>query len=174
MANGLTRPDPSPAPVQHAWYASPHGRMLMLCRDGCLSGLFFEGQRFFPGPQGAECASLPAQLTTAWLDAYFAGHPLPPMPPLLPADTAFRRRIRELLLQIPAGRTTTYAALAAATGCPSAARAVANAVAHNPFLILVPCHRVILSNGHLGGYAAGPSLKRSLLLHEGALSVCYS
>lgn len=141
--------------------------MLMLCRDGCLSGLFFEGQRFFPGPQGAECASLPARLTTAWLDAYFAGHPLPPPPPLLPADTAFRRRIRDLLLQIPAGRTTTYAALAAAAGHPTAARAVANAIAHNPFLILVPCHRVILSNGHLGGYAAGPSLKRSLLHHEG-------
>ena len=174
MVSGLTRPDPSPAPVQHAWYASPHGRMLMLCRAGCLSGLFFEGQRFFPGPQGAEVDAPPLRLATAWLDAYFAGHPLPPPPPLLPADTAFRRRIRDLLLQIPAGRTTTYAALAASAGCPTAARAVANAVAHNPFLILVPCHRVILSNGHLGGYAAGPSLKHSLLLHEGALSVYYS
>lgn len=82
--------------------------------------------------------------------------------------TAFQREVWAALRRIPVGETTTYAALAASLGRPSAVRAVARANATNPVGIVVPCHRVIGSDGRLVGYAGGLWRKRWLLAHEGA------
>ena len=89
----------------------------------------------------------------------------------LPLDvrgTAFQRRVWEALRRIPRGETRTYSQVAEEIGEPRAARAVANACAKNPTPIVVPCHRVVRSDGTLGGYALGPERKKSLLDQEGA------
>ncbi|HTM58520.1 MAG TPA: methylated-DNA--[protein]-cysteine S-methyltransferase [Candidatus Udaeobacter sp.] len=80
--------------------------------------------------------------------------------------TAFQRRVWSALRRIPAGRTTSYAAIAKEIGSPRAVRAVGAANGANPVAIVVPCHRVIGSSGALQGYAGGLERKRALLEHE--------
>jgi AraC family transcriptional regulator of adaptative response/methylated-DNA-[protein]-cysteine methyltransferase len=90
----------------------------------------------------------------------------------LPLDlrgTVFQRRVWEALRRIPAGETRSYAQIAAAVGMPRAARAVGAAIGANPLAVLVPCHRVIGSDGGLTGYAWGLARKRRLLEREGAI-----
>lgn len=89
--------------------------------------------------------------------------------PLDLRGTPFQRRVWQALLEIPLGEVTTYGKLAAAIGHPKAARAVGTAVGDNPVAVLVPCHRVVRSDGSLGGYFYGPELKSALLRWEGAL-----
>ncbi len=109
--------------------------------------------------------------TSAFCDAirgYLAGEfaALDPLP-AEPGGTAFQRRVWTELRRIPAGATTTYGALAARLGAPTASRAVGRANALNPIAIVVPCHRVIGAGGALTGYAGGVERKRWLLAHEG-------
>ena len=85
--------------------------------------------------------------------------------------TAFQEKVWSLLRKIPAGATWSYAELARRSGNPSAVRAVAGANARNPVSLVVPCHRVIASDGKLAGYGGGIPRKRWLLKHEGALLV---
>jgi methylated-DNA-[protein]-cysteine S-methyltransferase len=85
---------------------------------------------------------------------------------IAPEGTAFQKRVWKELRRIPFGQTRSYAQLAAAVGRPGAARAVGRAVASNPICLLVPCHRVIGSDGSLTGYAFGKELKRRLLEQE--------
>lgn len=93
--------------------------------------------------------------------------------PLRLQGTAFQQAVWQALRQIPAGQTRTYAQLARSIDRPQAARAVGQALRHNPLLLLVPCHRVIQSSGALGGFAGrqptGVALKAALLRHEGAM-----
>ncbi|HSB36098.1 MAG TPA: methylated-DNA--[protein]-cysteine S-methyltransferase [Thermoanaerobaculia bacterium] len=84
------------------------------------------------------------------------------------AGTPFQEKVWKALRRIPAGRTISYADLARAIGSPAAVRAVAGANARNPVSIVVPCHRVIASDGALSGYGGGVPRKRWLLVHEGA------
>jgi O-6-methylguanine DNA methyltransferase len=86
---------------------------------------------------------------------------------LSPAGTPFLAIVRKTLLQIPEGTVTTYGELAARIGRPGACRAVASAVAANPFAVLVPCHRVVRADGTSGGYRWGVAAKRQLLAGEG-------
>jgi len=79
----------------------------------------------------------------------------------------FRDRVLKLVTMVPKGKVTTYKELARAMGNPKAYRAVANALARNPFPIKIPCHRVIRSNGEVGGYILGVRRKIKLLLWEG-------
>ena len=79
----------------------------------------------------------------------------------------FRRAVLEQMRQIPAGQTLSYGQLANLTGYPGAARAVGSICKHNPLPIIIPCHRIIKSNGSLGEYAFGAELKKQLLHHEG-------
>jgi methylated-DNA-[protein]-cysteine S-methyltransferase len=85
------------------------------------------------------------------------------------AGTPFQEKVWSRLRKIPAGRTISYAQLARAVGDASAVRAVAGANARNPVSIVVPCHRVIASDGKLSGYGGGVARKRWLLAHEGAI-----
>lgn len=105
-------------------------------------------------------------ILTGELEAYFAGESAVFTTTLAPAGTEFQRRVWEELLQIPAGQTRSYAEIARAIGRPSAVRAVARANATNPISILVPCHRVIGSDGSLTGYGGGLDRKKWLLDHE--------
>lgn len=99
--------------------------------------------------------------TIQWLESYFSGSLPVTMPPLAPRGTPFQLRVWHELLSIPYGQTVTYGQLARRIGCGSA-RAVGQAVGHNPIAILIPCHRVVAADG-IGGYAYGTSFKRRLL-----------
>jgi methylated-DNA-[protein]-cysteine S-methyltransferase len=81
--------------------------------------------------------------------------------------TPFQHAVWEALQHIPRGSTCDYSTIAQMIGCPSAVRAVANAIGKNPMLVLNPCHRVIAKNGTIGGFSAGLPLKRQLLALEG-------
>lgn len=80
----------------------------------------------------------------------------------------FTKTVLMAVCHIPYGKTESYASLAATIGHPRAARAVGNAVGSNPIPVLIPCHRVVRSNGELGGYAFGADIKRALLETEGS------
>lgn len=109
-------------------------------------------------------------LVKAQLDDYFAGRRMHFDLPLdLSSGTAFQQKVWQALLQIGYGETISYATLAKRIGQDKAYRAVANANAKNPISIIVPCHRVIASDGKLGGYAGGVAVKESLLNLEGIL-----
>jgi methylated-DNA-[protein]-cysteine S-methyltransferase len=100
------------------------------------------------------------------LNGYFAGRLKNFTVPLAPLGTAFRMRVWNALREIPYGETRTYKQLAEAVGNPKAGRAVGGANHHNPIVILVPCHRVIGSDGKLTGFGGGTDVKKFLLEHE--------
>ena len=100
-----------------------------------------------------------------WLDLYFSGRQPDFLPPINLIGTPFQRRVWQALLEIPYGETTTYGELARRMGCRSA-QAVGQAVGKNPIAIIVPCHRVIGSDGSLTGYAYGIEKKQYLLQLE--------
>jgi methylated-DNA-[protein]-cysteine S-methyltransferase len=101
-------------------------------------------------------------------DDYFAGRRRKFDMPLDPAGTEFQKRVWQALLRIPMGALSTYGEIARQLGRPDAARAVGAAVGRNPITIIVPCHRVVGSDGSLTGYAAGLPRKRALLALEAA------
>ena len=108
------------------------------------------------------------RITRCWLDLYFSGRCPDFLPPLKPCGTVFQQRVWQALMEIPYGETTTYGAVARRVGCRSA-QAVGQAVGRNPIAIIVPCHRVVGSDGSLTGYAYGVEKKRHLL----QLESCY-
>ncbi|MCE5231773.1 MAG: methylated-DNA--[protein]-cysteine S-methyltransferase [Mizugakiibacter sp.] len=100
------------------------------------------------------------------LEAYFAGTLTAFDLPLGPRGTAFQRQVWAALCEVPYGTTASYAEIARRIGRPAAVRAVGAANGANPIGIIVPCHRVIGSNGSLTGYGGGLPMKRYLLEHE--------
>ena len=155
-------------------YVSPLGTIFLAADNGALAGLWLEGQKYFAATldeAAVERDDLPVfRQAAAWLDAYFAKAPLPALPPLAPQGSPFRQAVWRLLLEIPYGTVTTYGALARTLrgqGISAAAQAVGGAVGHNPISILIPCHRVVGSDGSLTGYAGGVVNKQFLLELEG-------
>ena len=100
------------------------------------------------------------------VNAYFEGHLKHFDIPVLPEGTTFQKKVWKALMEIPYGSTISYGDLAAQLGNPGAVRAVASANAVNPIWILIPCHRVVGSDGALRGYAGGLYRKKWLLDHE--------
>lgn len=158
--------------IQH--YDSPLGAILLAADETGLTGLWFEGQKFFARDLPAERVeqNTPAlSEVKRWLDIYFTGKEPDFMPPLHPIGSAFRRSVWDILLRIPYGQTTTYGEiarqLAEKQGRPRiAAQAVGGAVGHNKISIIIPCHRVVGTNGSLTGYAGGIDKKVKLLEWE--------
>jgi len=156
-------------------YLSPLGKIILASNGTCLTGLWFEGQKYFGRTLDAEHEErdFPVFRQTAeWLDTYFAGKRPDFMPELELHDTPFRLAVWHILQQIPYGEVITYKEIAQEIArqrnCGSmSAQAIGGAVGHNPISILIPCHRVIGSNGSLTGYAGGVSRKMSLLALEG-------
>jgi len=150
-------------------YASPLGEVLIVADEAGLTGLHFVDQQHFPKDTGHWQLN-PAQpvLVAArrQLEEYFAGQRRHFDLPLAPRGTAFQREVWQALTAIPYGATTSYGALAASLGRPSASRAVGAANGRNPLGIIVPCHRVIGSAGALTGYAGGLERKQALLALE--------
>ena len=146
--------------IQH--YDSPLGGILLAADEIGLTGLWFDGQKYFArglSPEREE-QELPVLLEAKrWLDIYFTGKEPDFLPPLHPVGSAFRQLVWELLLQVPYGKTTTYGEIAQAIG---------GAVGHNEISIIIPCHRVVGTNGSLTGYAGGIDKKVKLLELEHA------
>lgn len=157
-------------------YRSPLGGMTMTGDGESLTGLWFDRQKGQPCMVSADYAeqNLPVfDETCRWLDVYFSGKAPDFTPALAIRTTPFRQAVWEILLTIPYGRTMTYGQIAkiiaAQTGVPRmSAQAVGGAVGHNPFALIIPCHRVIGADGNLTGYAAGMDKKIRLLQMEGA------
>jgi methylated-DNA-[protein]-cysteine S-methyltransferase len=154
----------------HVIANSPIGPLTIVAEDGAITALYMGMQRHAPG---AEAFGLPADprdepFATAarQLDAYFAGQLTDFDLPLAPAGTEFQRRVWDGLRAIPYGQTVSYGELARRVGNPAASRAVGLANGRNPIAIVVPCHRVIGTDGSLTGYGGGLDRKRFLLALE--------
>lgn len=147
------------------------GNILLAADNLGLTGLWFEGQKFFA--RGLDIApeqkEMPAfEQTKRWLDVYFSGSEPDFTVPLHLIGTDFQKEVWQILCSIPYGETMTYGEiarqLADKRGLKNmSAQAVGGAVGHNPISIIVPCHRVVGSNGRLTGYAGGIEKKSALL-----------
>lgn len=164
--------------MDYIWhYDSPLGGMTMGSDGESLTGLWFDGQKFFRDTlcETAAKKQLPVfEDTCRWLDIYFSGRNPGFMPSLKLSGTPFRMSVWRILLSIPYGHTLTYGdiarQIAAERGVHTmSAQAVGGAVGHNPISIIVPCHRVIGTDGSLTGYAGGMDRKIWLLRHEDAV-----
>lgn len=157
-------------------YDSPLGGILLAADEVGLTGLWFEGQKYFARTLDAvrqERETAAISEAKRWLDVYFSGREPDFTPPLNPIGSPFRQEIWELLLQIPYGQTTTYGALAKRLAekrglAHMSAQAVGGAVGHNQISIIIPCHRVVGTDGSLTGYAGGIDRKIKLLTLEKA------
>ena len=157
-------------------YLSPLGNSLLAADDIGLTGLWFEGQKYFANTlPDTRIVQETKILTEAkkWLDIYFSGEDPTFTPPLHPSGSAFRQAVWQILLQIPYGQTITYGEIARRVAemqqlSHMSAQAVGGAVGHNKVSIIIPCHRVVGANGSLIGYAGGIDKKIALLELEHA------
>lgn len=160
----------------HYRYESPLGTLLLIADEQCLLEI-----RMLPDDSLSEISMVdsacvpPLKITCKWLDDYFAGA-VPSIDglPLFYSGTAFQNRVWQLLTEIPYGQTVSYGQIAAKIAkergiSRMSAQAVGQAVGANPISIIIPCHRVIGSNGNLTGYAGGIDKKIWLLHHEKAI-----
>lgn len=156
-------------------YNSPVGRMIIADDGEKLVGVWFDGQKYFMAGVSGETVKkeTPVSLyTKKWLDDYFSGKEREYSLPLETKNvSAFRKTVLNALKKIPFGKTATYGEIAKSIekerGKRVSARAVGGAVGHNPFSIIIPCHRVLGANGKITGYAGGVDKKVALLNHEG-------
>jgi methylated-DNA-[protein]-cysteine S-methyltransferase len=152
---------------------TPLGPLTLAATPRGLALAWFDGQKH--RAESVDAPVQPEQLHLAQaaheFGEYFAGQRQVFNVPLDPFGTAFQQAVWQLLLKLPLGRLSTYGALAAQLGKPSAARAVGAAVGRNPIGIIVPCHRIIGRDGSLTGYAGGLHRKQALLQLEGALLI---
>jgi methylated-DNA-[protein]-cysteine S-methyltransferase len=158
--------------VAQARLDSPLGPMTVAATSSGLAGLWFDGQAHHPGPLDAPVDAQQAFIAQAReeLARYWHGGLRGRFKVRLDAQgTPFQQAVWRTLLDIPAGHTSTYAAVATSAGSTRAVRAAGAAIGRNPLSIIVPCHRVLGRDGSLTGYAGGLDRKQALLRLEGAL-----
>lgn len=153
-------------------YQSIIGPLFLVCNDAGLIEILF-ADTFEEKYQYIKLDNHPIlHITKEWLDGYFSGfHPDPNILPLLPKGTDFQKVVWKQVLTIPYGQVDTYGTIAKHVGLDLgkfkiSAQAIGQAVAANPIPIVIPCHRVIGSNGNLTGYSGGLQKKMILLRHE--------
>ena len=165
-----------PAPLRFTCLSTPLGEMVAAASDSALCLLEFTDRRMLETQLSrlqkrtaailVESSNSVIEQTEAELSDYFSGSLRQFRVPLEPAGTEFQRKVWQILTTIPYGMTRSYGAQALAVGNPDAIRAVARANGDNPIAIIVPCHRVIGTDGKLTGYGGGLWRKRWLLDHE--------
>lgn len=157
------------------WYNSPLGRILLAADDTKLTGVWFDGEKYFAQHLGTqyEEKNIPIlEQTKRWFDTYFSGKEPDFTVPFHFNGTEFQNEVWSILCTIPYGKTMTYGEIAKRIAAKRgitrmAAQAVGGAVGHNEISIIVPCHRVIGTDGSLTGYAGGLDKKIKLLTLEG-------
>jgi len=158
--------------IRFARIATPQGTLVAIARGAALTGLYFENQKYFPPMDPAwreDPGAAPLAECARQVHEYFEGSRTAFDLPLAPEGTDFQRRVWEEIARIPFGKTITYSQLASRAGAPGSARAAGAATGRNPISIVVPCHRVVGTDGSLTGYAGGLHRKTALLEMEGAL-----
>lgn len=158
-------------------YDSPLGEILLAGDGQGLIGLWLQGQNRYAAGRGETYRTgifSAYAKTKEWLDLYFSGGVPDFFPPIHLVGSPFRIDVWRALQKIPYGQTVTYGAIAKQMAKQRgveriSAQAVGGAVGHNPISIIVPCHRVIGSDGSLTGYAGGLARKARLLALEGAI-----
>jgi len=158
-------------------YSSPIGIITLACDEDHLVGLWMEGQKYFGATIPEAMAvnnNMPLFITAKeWLNRYFAGdNPAVSELALAPIGSEFCQRVWKILCDIPYGEIVTYGDIAKIMAArmnkdTMSSQAVGGAVGHNPISIIIPCHRVVGSNGSLTGYAGGIKTKMKLLELEG-------
>ncbi|MCI8378430.1 MAG: methylated-DNA--[protein]-cysteine S-methyltransferase [Lachnospiraceae bacterium] len=156
------------------YYDSPLGGITVSSNGSQITGLWFDSQKYFGDtlPKDYEEKDLPIfEEAKRWLDIYFSGEAPDFTPPLKMDTTPFRKAIWEIMLTIPFGQTMTYGGIADRIAkqkgiAKMSAQAVGGAVGHNAISLIIPCHRVVGSNGSLTGYAGGIEKKVQLLTME--------
>lgn len=156
--------------IYYTEHRSPVGTLLLAATAKGLSGLYFEEHKYFKGKEGWQQDDSHALLKQAacQLDEYFSRQRKAFDLSLDLSGTPFQRAVWQELMEIPFGRTGSYAQHALRIGNPAAVRAVGTAIGRNPVSIIVPCHRIIGAAGGLAGYAGGLERKRYLLALEEA------
>jgi methylated-DNA-[protein]-cysteine S-methyltransferase len=160
----------------HTVIDSAVGPLTLVAQEGSIVGLYMTLQRHRPDdgelgePDRRGCTAEPFRAAADQLDAYFAGALTRFTLPLAPRGSQFQQRVWAALQDIPYGQTQSYGELAGLIGSPGAARAVGLANGKNPIGIIIPCHRVVGSNGSLTGYGGGLDRKKQLLDLELAVS----
>ena len=154
-------------------YVSPLGSILISCDDTGLNGLWFENSGNFAACTEKDCCEKDPsafEMAIKWLDIYFSGKSPDFIPPLSLHGTDFQKKVWEAVLKIPYGKTASYGDIAdkinAKSGKKTSARAVGGAVARNKILLIIPCHRVVGSDGSITGYVCGTEKKAKLLEME--------
>lgn len=158
-------------------YQSPIGEILISSDGRNITGLWMKGQKYFADTLPKETENKPdlpiLVKTCEWLNRYFKSQaPSITELPLAPKGGEFRQEVWKILCEIPYGKVTTYGDIAkkiADKQCKASmsAQAVGGAVGHNPISIIIPCHRVVGSNGSLTGFSGGVEKKIKLLELEG-------
>lgn len=156
-------------------YTSPLGTILLSADDIGLTGLWFEGQKYFAdlpdlnvNVNGKDHENDILKDAIRWLNIYFSGKNPDFIPALHPIGSDFRKEVWDILLKIPYGKTMAYGniakEIARQRGCKTmSAQAIGGAVGHNKISIIIPCHRVVGTDGSLTGYAGGIDKKVKLL-----------
>ena len=162
--------------IYTTYYKSPVGKILIASKDNKLIGVWIEGQKYYLEKIKEEKQEKKDELillkTKKWLDRYFNNEkPKISELELDPIGSTFAKNVWNLLCEIPYGKTTTYGEIAKKVAKimdkeKMSAQAVGGAVGHNPISIIIPCHRVVGTNGSLTGYAGGIEKKIKLLEHE--------
>lgn len=155
-------------------YKSLIGDILLAADEIGLTGLWFKGQKYFANTLPNDHIQQETEILTEakrWLDVYFSGEEPNFTPPLHPNGSTFRKAVWQILLEIPYGQTITYGEIARRMAVMKntshmSAQAVGGAVGHNEISIIIPCHRVVGTNGSLTGYAGGIDKKILLLKLE--------
>lgn len=147
---------------------TPFGAVFVVAEGSAFTGCYFLNATNVPADMGiwAHPADPVLEEAACQLGEYATGQRRTFDLPLAITGNAFTQRVWHKICQIPYGKTATYGQIAASLGNRHMARAVGQAVAANPWAIVIPCHRVVAENG-LGGYVAGSEVKRALLAHEG-------
>lgn len=154
--------------------ASSLGGITLASSGEALTGLWFDGQKYYPQNLVTESSEVKLPIfteTVKWLDIYFSGKEPDFTPTISLNTTPFRKAVCDIMLTIPYGQTMTYGEIARILAekqgveCMSA-QAVGSAVEHNPVSIIIPCHRVVGADGSLTGYAGGLDKKTALLKLE--------
>ena len=151
------------------YFQSPHGRMLLVADDKALTGVYFTGQKYLPRIEAEwqrDARHAPLRQAKRELAEYFSGKRKRFSVKLAPRGTPFQRSVWKAIAGVGFGKTIAYAELARRAGRPGSARAAGAATGRNPIGIIVPCHRIVGSNGSLTGYAGGLAKKRALLALE--------
>lgn len=158
-----------------AKYTSPIGEILLACDEIGLTGLWFDGGKFYALNLEAEHEEKETPVfeeTRRWLDIYFSGKEPDFMPPIHMTGSPFQLSVWKILREIPYGQTTSYGEIAKQIASERgltrmSAQAVGGAVGRNNISVIIPCHRVVGTNGSLTGYAGGIDKKAALLKSEG-------